>query len=248
MKKHICLQAGHENTQYNSIKAIRRSTGAPNEMSFNVDIRNQVAGELRARDFKVTTTDANANDDPNITSTDFDLFLSIHYDADIYGEGGGFVDFPDPSVDEATVRSKIISALLEAEYVQTTGIVSKYNRSDPNTRYYYMWKFLTADTPCNIIECGVGMHTPDDHTTLHFNRPLVVEGIVRGICKAFNVDYDKKPEEPIVDECDALRAENTKLRKTNTQLKTERDQARGHNLILAVAIENAKASLDVDVN
>ena len=33
------------------------------------------------------------------------------------------------------------------------------------------------------------MHVPDDHSVLHFNRPLVVEGIVKGICLAFNVPY-----------------------------------------------------------
>ena len=52
-----------------------------------------------------------------------------------------------------------------------------------------MWKLMSAKTPCVIIECGVGMHVPDDHEILHFNRPLVVEGIVKGICLAFNVPY-----------------------------------------------------------
>ena len=194
MAKKICLQAGHQNVKHNSIVALRGSTGAPNEMSFNVDIRNRVAQELRDRGFEVTTTDSNANDDPKITSKDFDLFLSIHYDADIYGKGGGFVDFPEPSTDHATKESQRIKKAIENVYFDKTGVVNHPERSNANTRYYYMWKYLTAKTPCVLIECGVGMHVPDDHQLLHFNRPLVVEAITRGICKAFNVEYEQKPE------------------------------------------------------
>ena len=181
MIKRIVLQAGHSNST--------TSSGAPNEMSFNVDIRNTVAGELRKRGFEVATTDANGDKDPAITGTDWDLFLAIHYDADIYGTGGGFVDFPEPSTDRATVESQRIAYLLRQEYFGTTHIVNHPERSNKNTRYYYMWKALSAKTPCVIIECGVGMHVPDDHQILHFNRPLVVEGIVKGICLAFNVPY-----------------------------------------------------------
>lgn len=216
MKK-ICLQAGHENTSQNSIEVLRRSTGAPNEMSFNVDIRNQVAGELRKRGFNVTTTDANANNDPDITERDFDLFLSIHYDADIYNRGGGFIDFPDPSTDHASSESQRLQRILSEEYFKKTGIVRHQERSNPNTKFYYMWKYLSAKTPCNLIECGVGMHSPDDHTLLHFNRPLVVEGIVRGICEAFDVEYDQAQAQ---DPCTELRKENGKLRAEIVKQKT----------------------------
>lgn len=216
----ICLQAGHQNCQYNSIVALRRSTGAPNEMSFNVDIRDQVAGELRRRGFDVYTTDANANDDHNITSQDFDLFLSIHYDADIYGRGGGFVDFPDPQVDKATQESQRICKDIEEEYFKTTDVVNRSERRNANTKYYYMWKYLTAKTPCNIIECGVGMHVPDDHSLLHFNRPRVVEGIVRGICKAFGIPYNQEPPIPPFDPCEELKKQNGELSEQIKNLET----------------------------
>ena len=52
-----------------------------------------------------------------------------------------------------------------------------------------MWKKLSSKTPCVIIECGVGMHVPDDWQILHFDRPKVVEGIVKGICLSFKVPY-----------------------------------------------------------
>lgn len=178
----ICIQAGHVNTTTGS-------TGAPNEMSFNIDIANTVCGELRKRGFEVKQTDANADKDIHVTGNDWDLFLAIHYDADIYGTGGGFVDYPEPSTDGATVESQRIAYLLRQEYFGTTKIVSHPERSNVNTRYYYMWKFMSSKTPCVLIECGVGMHVPDDWNTLHFNRPLVVEGIVKGICLAFNQPF-----------------------------------------------------------
>jgi N-acetylmuramoyl-L-alanine amidase len=182
MKK-ICLQAGHWNTTTSA-------TGAPNEMAFNVDICNTVASELRRRGFEVKQTDANTDKDTSITQIDWDLFLAVHYDADIYNTGGYFVDYPEPSTDGATIQSQRIQKILSEEYGKTTGIVNHYERSNANTRYYYLWKYLSAKTPCNLIECGVGMHVPDDWQILHFDRPRVVEGIVRGICKAMSIEYD----------------------------------------------------------
>ena len=195
MKK-IVIQAGHVNCQNNSIVALRNNTGAPNELSFNLDTANQVSSELRRRGFEVKQTDAPANDDSIIRSTDWDGFFSIHYDADVYGKGGYFVDFPEPSTDGATQESQRLAKVLSEEYGRVTGIVNHPERSNANTRYYYMWKYLTARTPCVLIECGVGMHVPDDWQTLHFDRPRVVEAITRGICKAFDIGYDIVPPPP----------------------------------------------------
>jgi hypothetical protein len=40
------------------------------------------------------------------------------------------------------------------------------------------------------------MHVPDDWQILHFDRPRVVEGIVRSLCRCFNVAYDIVPPVP----------------------------------------------------
>ena len=190
----ICIQAGHQNCKNNSIVSLRSSTGAPNEMEFNVDIRDRVSDELRKRGFDVQGTDANANDDHNITSQDWDLFLAIHYDADVYGKGGGFADYPEPSTDKATQESQRIKKIFDDIYFSKTEIVNIPGHSNGNTRFYYMWKYLSAKTPCVILECGVGMHVPDDWQKLHFNRPLVIEAITRAVCKAFNVRYELNEE------------------------------------------------------
>ena len=180
----ICLQGGHEGRTSGS-------TGAPGEKEFNIDISNQVAFELSKRGFQVQRV--NADPKPEEIGGDWDLFLAIHYDADIYGKGGGFVDFPEPSTDGATKESQRIAYLIRQEYFGTTKIVSHPERVNANTKYYYMWKLMSAKTPCVLIECGVGMHVPDDHEVLAFHRPLVVEGIVKGICLAFNVPYVTPP-------------------------------------------------------
>ena len=64
-----------------------------------------------------------------------------------------------------------------------------------------MWKYLTAKTPCVLIECGVGWRVPKDSDILNSvtGRPKVVAGIVKGICKAFGVPYDLTPPQPPVD-------------------------------------------------
>lgn len=185
----ILLQAGHAGRTTGA-------TGSPNEMSFNIDISNKVSDELRLRGFDTKVINADPTDEE--IKGDWDLFLAIHYDADIYGSGGGFVDFPEPSTDGATEKSQRIAYLIRQEYFGTTKIVNKPERSNNNTRYYYMWKRMSYNTPCVIIECGVGMHVPDDHQVLHFERPKVVEGIVKGICLAFNVNYNL-PKPPVVD-------------------------------------------------
>ena len=223
MKK-ICIQAGHEGRTSGA-------TGAPNEMSFNIDISDKVADELRKRGFEVTRV--NADPKPSEIAGDWDLFLAIHYDADIYGTGGGFVDYQNPDKDKNTEESQRIAYLLRQEYFGTTHIVSHPERSNEKTRNYYMWSRLTGKTPCVIIECGVGMHVPDDWQILHFNRELVVKGIVKGICLAFGVEYDPKPigtpigEPPLSTNADieALKVELEGAKKSLIELQIASEQA-----------------------
>ena len=199
----IIIQAGHEGRTTGA-------TGAPNEQSFNIDISNRVAEEMRKRGIEVKRV--NADPTSQEIAGDWDLFLAIHYDADIYGTGGGLVDYCDPAHDEATIESQRIAYLLRQEYFGTTHIISHPERSNDKTRGYYMWERLSKLTPCVLIECGVGMHVPDDHSVLHFNRPLVVEGIVKGLCLAFSIPFlspvipepplpEPTPEPPLEPEC-----------------------------------------------
>jgi hypothetical protein len=185
---------GHVNCQYNSITSLKGNTGAPGEQELNRRIADRLAAMLRERGFEVLQTDACANDNPQVTKTDFALFLALHGDADYPNDnGGGFADFPEPKTDGATAESQRIVGILNDVYFKETQI--KYvNHSNANTRYYYMWKYLTAKTPCALIEMGQ-VQDPHDRVLLA-NTELIASALARAICKAFNVNYEITPPTP----------------------------------------------------
>lgn len=186
MGKFIALQSGHENAKNNCVQALRGGTGAPGEAEFTVRIRNRLSTILQEKGFAVQLVDATFNCNPE-RSKDFDLFLAIHYDAFINGSIGGFVDFPEPSTDQATNESQRIAREIDGEYFKHTGI-ARVNRSNANTRFYYMWSELSAKTPCVILECGTGQNPHDKVILADTDR--VANAIARGICKAFGVAFD----------------------------------------------------------
>jgi len=187
----VVIQAGHKGITSGSV-------GAPGERDWTTKIVPMIAERLRAKGFEVYETDALGYNDDKVVQTDWDLFLAVHYDADIYNDTGGFTDYPEPKTDGATQESRRIANVLKDYYFPTTGI--KYvNRSNANTRYYYMWQYLTAKTPCVIIECGVGWRKPEDYNTLR-KYDFIADTIANGILKAFGTFLD----EDIPSEVEAL--------------------------------------------
>jgi N-acetylmuramoyl-L-alanine amidase len=156
----IAIQAGHKGM-------IIGAVGAPGERDWNSKVVSLIAALLRAEGFEVKEVPSNADKDSKVTSTDWDLFLAIHYDADIYKTNGGFVDTPDPSVDVATRESNRIASILRKNYFPKLGIPEHPERSNANTKFYYMWSALSAKTPCVLIECGIGNRKPEDYNILH---------------------------------------------------------------------------------
>lgn len=179
MAKRICLQAGHEEVTFGA-------TGAPGEKELNVRIRNRLSDILISKGFVLQLVNANPTD--NEIDKDFNLFLALHGDADVYGTGGGFVDYPDASVDSANAESKRIKEAIESEYFNRSGIVNHPKRSNAKTKFYYMWSRLSAKTPCVIIEMGVVQDAHDKVILADTER--VASALARGICKAFSVDFD----------------------------------------------------------
>lgn len=202
MAKLICLQAGHENAKNNCDPALRGGTGAPGELEFTVRVRNKLKDILLSKAgpdgkpaFQIQLVDATFNCNPE-RNKDFDLFLAIHYDADVYsGKGGGFVDFPEPSTDGATAESQRIAKAIRETYFKHAEIEDHPERSNKNTRYYYMWRALTAKTPCVIIECGVGQNAHDKVILADTER--VAGALARGICSAFGIAYDTGTTPPV---------------------------------------------------
>jgi len=200
MARLICLQAGHQNARNNCDPGLQGSTGAPGEAEFTVRIRDRLSQILLSKKntdgssaFQIQLVDANFNCDPNADAKDYALFLAIHYDAYINGSIGGFADYPEPNTDQATAQSQTITKVINDTYFKETGI-AYVNRSNANTRYYYMWKFLSAKTPCSLIECGTGQN-PHDKVILN-DTDRVCNAIARAICKAFNVPFDAPTPTP----------------------------------------------------
>lgn len=176
----VCLQAGH-------VGRTSGATGAPEEMANNKRITDRTAAVLRSKGIEVYQTDAYGYNDPKVTKINFDLFISIHCDMDYSNdEGGGFADFANPKTDRATVESQRICGIINNLFYPEVKI--KYvPRVNLNTRDYYMWKYLTASTPCVIIEMGQSID-PHDKILLS-NTDLIANALAMSICVALNVDY-----------------------------------------------------------
>ncbi|MCG3204023.1 MAG: hypothetical protein KCHDKBKB_00712 [Elusimicrobia bacterium] len=182
----ICLQAGHEGRTSGS-------TGAPGEIELNVRIRNRLSEILQSKGFVIQLVAADPPDSE--INKDFDLFLSLHGDADIYkGVGGGCVGSGDKSVDLMWQRSAEIRDAIIAEYFTHSGIEHHPERVNVNMTKYYMWSRLSPKTPCVLIEQGV-VQNPHDKVILA-DTNIVANAIARGVCRAFNVPFDPPAPTP----------------------------------------------------
>jgi hypothetical protein len=204
----ICLQAGHGNYTTGA-------TGATGERDWTMATVPLVADVLRGYGIEVYITDGFGYTDPKVTNTDWDLFLAVHYDADIYNESGGFTDYPDPSVDMATARSKELSQAIASHYFPVTGI-KEISRSNANTKYYYMWAHLSDSTPCVLIECGVGWRKPRDYDALR--SPEFPKQLAEAIAKALSV--------PTVDELTQCQKMYVELEKELSEMRDSRNKWR----------------------
>lgn len=199
MKK-ICLQAGHEGRTSGS-------TGAPGEVELTVRVRNRLSELLIAKGFQLFLVNADPKDSE--IDQDFDLFLALHGDMDYPNDGGGgFADYPEPSTDGATAESQRICRVINETYFPETKIVYR-NRSNANTRYYYMWKRMSLKTPCVLIEMGQ-VQDPHDRVLLA-NTELIAGALSKSICKAFGVPDE--PTLPPTDPCKAYIEEIERLKK-----------------------------------
>jgi len=165
------------------------ATGAPGEQIKTIAIGLKLVDALRKNGFIVYHTDAFAESNPEVTNTDWDLFLSLHCDANYAGnEGGGFFDWIDPSADisaESNTESKRIMDEMISVYFTETGIRNVESRRNPNTKFYYMWAALSEKTHCVIVEMGESVD-PHDQVLLN-NTDLIANALLKGIMKAFGV-------------------------------------------------------------
>lgn len=201
MKK-VCLQAGH----------FSKGGGAPEELANNKRITDRVAYNLRLRGIEVYQTDWYGFNDTNVTRVDYDLFLALHCDMDYPNDGGsGFADFADPASDSATNESQRICKVINDNYFKEVGINYK-SHSNANTRFYYMWQYLTAKTPCVLLEMGQSID-PHDKVLLG-NTDLIANAITKSICLALGVSYGIENQTPVQPP-----VVNTELEQVKTELE-----------------------------
>ena len=231
----IILQAGHENTKNNCDPALRTSTGAGGEVQINVAIRDATAVLLEEKGIEVRKVDANFNCDPASADVDWDLYLAIHCDADYPGdEGSGFCDFPEPSTDGATEESQRLAKEIEAYFFPGVDINIK-NRSNANTRYYYMWRALSANTPCVLIEMGQVKDPHDSQILLNTNKVAGV--LAKAILLALRVENATEGQ------IEALEARITELSEQLSDMRDSRNTWRTKAGELGTKVEELTASL-----
>jgi len=209
----LCFQAGHIN---------RAGSGAPNEQEKTKRITDRLSALMREKGFEVYQTDYYAYNDPKVTREDYALFLALHADMDYPNDGGsGFADYADPATDMATTESQRICKIINDNYFADVGI-NYVSHSNANTRFYYMWKHLTAKTPCVLLEMGQSIDPHD--SVLLGNTDLIANAIGRCICKAFNVPFDTTPVPPTPSELDLLKEINLNLTKEIEGLKVSQSE------------------------
>jgi hypothetical protein len=214
MKK-VVIQAGHINAKNNSIVALRGSTGAPGEQELTKRIADRLSSLLREKGVEVKQTDACANDDKSITGADWDLFLALHGDADYAGDGGsGFATFPEPSTDGATSESQRIAKIINDYYFPEVQIVHR-DLANKNTKYYYMWKYLTAKTPCVLVEMGQ-VQDPHDKVLLA-NTDLIANALATAILRALGIE-NMPSDDTTVEDIAKLQKEIADLKKSQKDL------------------------------
>lgn len=236
MSKFICLQAGHEGRTSGAV-------GAPGEIELNVRIRNRLSQILIDRGFMVQLVNA----DPTKAEyyKDFDLFLALHGDADIYGIGGGVVACiappPFDSSEESNAESRRIRDVIASIYFKETGIVNHPERSNVNMTKYYMWSKLTPKTPCVIIEMGVVQDAHDK--VLLANTELIASALGRAICKAFGVAYDIDLP-PVETEVDRLKKQIGDMTNTITTLSESLSNEQKLRADCQTALNSANKKID----
>ena len=118
---------------------------------------------------------------PSEAGLKYDLAIFCHYDANIYGMGGGFADRYRPEkwgkvTSQQTINAEICNQFIrewESTYPRDTGIPNVPSRRNANTWNYYAYRAMHRETPAVIIEFGVGAPGAPDWDTLWNKMPDV---------------------------------------------------------------------------
>lgn len=145
----VALQTGH----------VPDGGGAPGEAEWTPKLRAALTARLEAAGVGVAPVpgfyDRPA---PPVLAQDFDLFLSIHYDAAIYGHttgNSGCIVARGDYETEWWEADRFLEEWLHG-YPPATGIPPRQERVNPNMTQYYALRHLSYVTPGLVLEHGVG--------------------------------------------------------------------------------------------
>jgi hypothetical protein len=162
----VLLQAGHS-AQFPPYRT--GGGGAPGEAAWATDLAAMLVGRLRAAGVEVVCVGAwlvngvVGSAPASVTDEDYDLFLSLHYDAAIYAQNTGCIVARAANDPVGYLADRFIT-IWKRRYPAATGIPLHQERVNPNMTDYYAFRDTTAQTPGVILEHGVGQGL--DHATL----------------------------------------------------------------------------------
>lgn len=190
----VLLQAGHS-AQF--APYLPGGGGAPGEADWTSRFVEIVERLLANRNINVVVlgswmSNGIVQQPPAAASKPYDLAVFCHYDADIYGIGGGFIDryrpenWGRPATGQRDIEESFMY-IFDAIYFPVTGILNKPNRRNANTADYYGYRAMSTHTPRVLIEFGVGAPGAPDSDIL-WNEMLLVADTLYQIVEQHFVD------------------------------------------------------------
>lgn len=133
--------------------------GAPGEATWTPKLAARLAHLLTAAGVAVTISGGFYNRPPPAdVAADYDLFLSLHYDAAVYGAttgDSGCCAARGAAETEWWEADRFLAEWLRT-YPAATGVPLRQERVNPNMTQYYAWRHLSYVTPGALLEHGVG--------------------------------------------------------------------------------------------
>lgn len=204
----VCLQAGHASAFPPNRTG---GGGAPREAAWAADLTNRIADRLRARGIEVVCVGAWLVNGvvvaaPKEAKDDYDLFVSSHYDADIYATRTGSIAARAANDPMGAVADHFLT-IWKYDYPTATGIPLHQERVNANMTDYYAFRDTSDKTPGVILEHGVGQGL--DHAMLFDHIDLIADTDSKAICEFLGVPWETTPTpDPCFDVSEALRLAN----------------------------------------
>lgn len=154
--------------------------GAPGEAEYIFALNDEIERRATAAGIVVTRVPGNQRAYPEFRR-DYDAFIALHYDADIYRHngqkvGGWFWDRGKRSLTATT--DDVLGHIFERRYSLLPNVPPHISRRNANTWDYYAFRLTSRKTPGIIVELGVGAPAAPDHDWLRANVPAIANVVV----------------------------------------------------------------------